>query len=313
MDAVDDPQILNAGANTHRWGGVNALAQMARRGLWTTPVAADAYRDAGSGYNKSLKREVEDFWPTPTVEGNANRSEYSPKAGDGLETAVNRQYPTPVAADSERVSETYPRGNPTLLGHLRNWPTPRARDGYEGNCVSEGRRNTPSLEWQVQNYPTPTAWDADGGGVLHPEKYRPGIQVPLSTMVAWMELADDADHSPGARFATPTVQDAKNNAARSQLRRKGPALNVQVGGKLNPAWVSWLMGVPVGWVSLDPMPWSEYRRWLNAGPGWWASEPDAPRTVEAHPGRVSQIRALGNGLVPAVVALWVRGMEQTEE
>ena len=45
------------------------------------------------------------------------------------------------------------------------------------------------------------------------------------------------------------------------------------------------------------------------GPGdveWWAVEPAMGRVVDGHPHRVDQVRALGNGIVPAVVAELLR-------
>jgi hypothetical protein len=53
-------------------------------------------------------------------------------------------------------------------------------------------------------------------------------------------------------FPTPTANDAKNNAAPSQRTENGrnsDALNVVVGGSLNPDWVEWLMGFPFGWTA----------------------------------------------------------------
>ena len=40
---------------------------------------------------------------------------------------------------------------------------------------------------------------------------------------------------------------------------------------------------------------------------WWAIEPALGRVVDGHPHRVDQVRALGNGIVPAVVAKFLRG------
>ena len=37
-------------------------------------------------------------------------------------------WPTPAAADGARASETMMRGNPTLLGSARAWPTPTTKD-----------------------------------------------------------------------------------------------------------------------------------------------------------------------------------------
>lgn len=52
-------------------------------------------------------------------------------------------------------------------------------------------------------------------------------------------------------FPTPTCQDAHNNGGPSQHRRKVTPLNAVIGGKLNPTWVEWLMGWPVGWTELS--------------------------------------------------------------
>jgi hypothetical protein len=35
------------------------------------------------------------------------------------------------------------------------------------------------------------------------------------------------------------------------LKRQSPDLNKVIGGQLNPNWVEWLMGFPVGWTALD--------------------------------------------------------------
>ena len=47
-------------------------------------------------------------------------------------------------------------------------------------------------------------------------------------------------------WPTPTTQDASN-----QMERNSLPLNAQVGGSLNPSWVAWLMGWPIGWTDLD--------------------------------------------------------------
>lgn len=93
------------------------------------------------------------WWPTPAawdatdreVPGDAyvtKTGTVRAKYGDdhssnlGLQGTVKGRelLPTPAAADAERKSETYYRGegNPTLLGaarKLERWPTPQARDG----------------------------------------------------------------------------------------------------------------------------------------------------------------------------------------
>jgi hypothetical protein len=117
-------------------------------------------------------------------------------------------------------------------------------------------------------------------------------------------LRDQIAVDEGMRtWATPTVNNSKNNAGPSQMDRHGPALDVQVAqyptplssdatgsrsskgtdrpdeggllhaakttdtvGMLNADWVEWLMGVPQGWSIAEP--WTstrsiEYDMWLR--------------------------------------------------
>lgn len=59
-----------------------------------------------------------------------------------------------------------------------------------------------------------------------------------------------------AMFPTPTARSAPDCPAERQ--RKSPSLEAQVnislnqnGGQLNPTWVEWLMGYPIGWTELN--------------------------------------------------------------
>jgi hypothetical protein len=64
-------------------------------------------------------------------------------------------------------------------------------------------------------------------------------------------------------WPTPTVNDSKNNAGESQKRRNSTTLNTLVNGRLNPQWVEWLMGWPVGWTDLKPLETAKFQEWLN--------------------------------------------------
>jgi hypothetical protein len=52
-------------------------------------------------------------------------------------------------------------------------------------------------------------------------------------------------------WPTPTVADSKNGNSNSQSERNSPGLSSQVGGKLSPMFVEWLMNYPTGWTELD--------------------------------------------------------------
>ena len=59
------------------------------------------------------------------------------------------------------------------------------------------------------------------------------------------------DQLPNAvKYSTPQSRDWKGTSGGFQ---KGKDLPGQVGGHLNPAWVEWLMGWPVGWTDLKPL------------------------------------------------------------
>ena len=42
------------------------------------------------------------------------------------------------------------------------------------------------------------------------------------------------------------------------------ALFAGTGGALNPTWVEWIMGWPLGWTGLEPLAMDRFRRWLNS-------------------------------------------------
>jgi hypothetical protein len=44
----------------------------------------------------------------------------------------------------------------------------------------------------------------------------------------------------------------------------GVAPEAAVGGMLNPAWVEWLMGWPIGWTELQPLEMGRFQQWLNS-------------------------------------------------
>ena len=171
--------------------------------------------------------------------------------------------PTPLAADAERTSTTFRRGNPTLRGFalvpmptvngnnnrkgvsaksgdglatwVRRYPTPKARDARNGGAPAELRRKSPDLNTVAKMYPTLVI-----AQYVHNRSPSPGAQTRLSlTGMAKMGLWPVSDVTP-------------------QLRQE------MVGGLLNPRWVEWLMGIPVGWTSLEPLAMESFRQWSRS-------------------------------------------------
>ena len=77
------------------------------------------------------------------------------------------------------------------------------------------------------------------------------------------------------------------------------------------------MGLPDGWTALEPLPVEAYEYWLNstADGTWWDYDPaeiaqpwsdyTTPRVVQGLPNRAKRLKSLGNGIVPAVVKLFL--------
>jgi DNA (cytosine-5)-methyltransferase 1 len=56
------------------------------------------------------------------------------------------------------------------------------------------------------------------------------------------------------KCATPTARDWKSGKASDvTMERNSRPLSEQIGGSLNPTWVEWLMGWPLGWTDLKPL------------------------------------------------------------
>jgi hypothetical protein len=128
-------------------------------------------------------------------------------------------------------------------------PTPTASDHIERRSTSSEVLNfetnkTVSLDRWVRMWPTPTAGDSKSSGSLNTASSKAHAGVSLTDAVR-------GDGGRGRMYPTPTVQDASNNGGPSQYQRNSLPLNAVAGGSLNPTWVEWLMGFPLGWTVCD--------------------------------------------------------------
>ena len=46
--------------------------------------------------------------------------------------------------------------------------------------------------------------------------------------------------------------------------RNTKPLNAEIGGPLNPEWVEWLMGWPIGWTDSEHSATAKFRLWLHS-------------------------------------------------
>jgi len=89
-------------------------------------------------------------------------------------------------------------------------------------------------------WPTPNTigWRSDG-------ELR--LLAKMTTAAEYITLSDRAASSKRKKWQTPTARAWRDMDAPAESRRNSPTLGSQVGGKLNPTWVEWLMGFPLGW------------------------------------------------------------------
>jgi hypothetical protein len=142
-----------------------------------------------------------------------------------------RLYPLPTS--ERRISESE-----SSLWHTPNaadaWvpsdPSPEAVENvlHRGHANQSRRTTYGSLAKQI-TWPTPMPSDVDGGRTTK-GRHR--------------------QNETGLRRAvtTPTADDT--GYRRQQYAQGGTALSTQIGGQLNPMWVEWLMGFPLGWTDL---------------------------------------------------------------
>lgn len=136
------------------------------------------------------------------------------------------------------------------------WPTPRAQEpamtskGY-GKCLMQVIKERAAINY----WPTP---DASNRGA---RKNLNGHTINLIDAVMHQE-GQTIKGMEKKNYPTPKARDYKDNGKEpSAIKRNSPSLAVKVGGKLNPNWVEWLMGVRPGWTELKPwgMEWFRYK------------------------------------------------------
>jgi len=164
---------------------------------------------------------------------------------------------TPTSGDTGGRNTKYKQGGTPLSMQVR-WPSPKSRD-YKGmsqrgihapgdclpNAVAHGGTST------RQTYPTPKASDGEFG--LPRTTGRPPEKAQhLATRIA---------------YPTPKRQCANSPGEHGQ---GGKDLQTVIGGQLNPSWVEWLMGWPIGWTDLKPLVTGRFHEWLEKHGIDWA-------------------------------------------
>ncbi len=71
---------------------------------------------------------------------------------------------------------------------------------------------------------------------------------------------------PLKMYPTPGVHETSGGATNPAIRKvqgHHVKLKDKIGGQLNPTWVDWLMGFPIGWTDLEPLETHKFQSWLK--------------------------------------------------
>jgi hypothetical protein len=145
--------------------------------------------------------------------------------------------PTPTAGDSKNTRNSTAKRNKipptgihagdTLCDYVTIWPTPTA---------STGRRSRQSLV--AQHFSAPGLEQA----------VEQAVELADGKLPRELTSEEEMNASCKAYWPTPRSfmhKDSVTNRGKSNLGEV-------VGGKLNPTWVEWLMGWPLGWTQSGP-------------------------------------------------------------
>jgi len=155
-------------------------------------------------------------------------------------------------------------------------PTPTIPNG--GGTGRSGKRinEIPSLQGMASRgmWPTPKAsGNRNSRAALIDEKgsgakpsglsLEQAVEVHMGILPRELNHVDELPPKYRKLWPTPTVQDAENNGGPSQATSASSPLNSLAGGKLNPMWVEWLMGWPIGMTGLERLETGRFRSWLQ--------------------------------------------------
>lgn len=180
-------------------------------------------------------------------------------------------WPTPDASVSTGYNQSAsPRAavRPALARLGSCWQTPRATDGDKGG-PNQTLKGSPALVAQaVRLWPTSSVGDGDKYAVSQ----NPRSQAAKSLHPRSLEVS--------SWWPTPTAHDLKDTGAPTEFLRKSPGLlatslssrltpmttdgspSLPKDRTLNPRFVEWLMGWPIGWTDCD----SQVTEWFLVKP-----------------------------------------------
>ncbi len=177
-----------------------------------------------------------------------------------------------------------PLTNGTGSGFGANWPSPDARDsqpeGLEAGIRRMEKYSTCGLQTAVRLWATPCAQMANGEPEAFLERKRRSVArgnnmgISLTDLNMQVKAAEKGmwptPNVPNGGRSTKHVTDWRGKSAYHNGKKVQVGLESAVkaseenGGSLNPAWVEWLMGWPLGWTDCAVSATAKFREWCRS-------------------------------------------------
>ena len=204
-------------------------------------------QECGSTWPESLARYDPDtsMWRTPHSLLSEESTEFSgtwPRWGS-MQDGVSYQQPPLVLHTKGTVS-----------GLL---PTPLASLGTNGGPNQRDSSGRPGLQMAAMNWPTPRAQE--------PARTTKGYGRGLKELIEGKQQIErwptpvTSDHA--ARRPTESWKGTSDLPSVVWTANGGTENPDKPAAKLNPTWVEWLMGWPLGWTDLKPLETDRFRSW----------------------------------------------------
>lgn len=168
----------------------------------------------------------------------ALRSESSEreKSGPHISASVSSSWPTVRTSDTNEPG-LHGDGGLDLRTAAATWPTPRASDGEKGSPHQSFGAGGVPLAAQAANWATPCARDHKGSG-------------PATTRADGKSRMDMLDYQAEQGFSALRSLATADYSLPDHPTPSG-LKSAETRRRLNPRFVEWLMGWPIGWTSFE--------------------------------------------------------------
>jgi hypothetical protein len=275
------PQVIDlpqTNANTKRWGGLNSLTSMAEQTMWPTPDAMWQTPSAGQ-HNKRrqvgqteraellLRGQAEsEMWATPDERSHHSQGSTMNEEAHSVQLGLQAsRWATPSVPNGGRTPKNMadlvankgmtPDGKRQveLACQAKMWASPKATDGSKGGPNQRYSNGALMLPSQTAHWPTPRANEPYQGEEAMSAYLKAGHRQPKTR---------GGKERGGGTFDTTLTTAVLASHQPPTTPKDGPEPSPST-PRLNPLFVEWLMGLPKGWLSCEPLETGSFRRWLQ--------------------------------------------------